>query len=78
MAASAAVAIKCLGDCGAQVQRVIRLGHAATQILFVATERDADLIVLGARSQARAGSFRLGGVAQKVVKYAPCSVLVVR
>jgi nucleotide-binding universal stress UspA family protein len=76
--ASATSVRKRLTGCGAQVRRVIRLGHAATQILAVAAERDADLIVVGARGQTRAGPFRLGDVAQKIVKYAPCSVLLVR
>ena len=36
-----------------------------------------DLIAVGARGQTREKLYRLGGVAQKV-KYAECSVLVVR
>jgi nucleotide-binding universal stress UspA family protein len=79
-AAEARVAqvIKRLRDCCAQVRSAIRLGHPATEILAVAKEQDADLIAVGARSQTRPGPFRLGGVAQKVTKYAACSVLVVR
>jgi nucleotide-binding universal stress UspA family protein len=64
--------------CSAQVQRSIRLGHPAGEILAVAQEQDADLIVIGARGQTRAEPFRVGGVAQKVVKYASHSVLLVR
>ena len=67
-----------LGACGAQVQSVVRLGHPADEILSAAQEQDADLIVVGARGRTRAGPFRMGDVAQKVVKYASCSVLVVR
>jgi nucleotide-binding universal stress UspA family protein len=67
-----------LGACGAQVQSAVRLGHPANEILSAAQEQDADLIVVGARGRTRAGPFRMGDVAQKVVKYASCSVLVVR
>lgn len=67
-----------LGACGAQVRSAIRPGHPAGEILAAAREHDADLVVVGARGQTRAAPFPLGGVAQKVVKYAPCSVLVVR
>lgn len=74
----AAEAIKLLQDCGAQVQSTIRLGHPSGEILAIAREQDADLIAIGARGRTRAALFLLGGVAQKVVKYAPCSVLVVR
>jgi len=79
-AAEARVAevVKHLRGCGAQVRSAIRLGHPAGEILAAAKEQDADLIVVGARGQTRAAPFPLGGVAQKVVKYAPCSVLVVR
>jgi nucleotide-binding universal stress UspA family protein len=67
-----------LGGCDAHVRKAVRLGHPAGEILTAAREQDADLIVVGARGQPRAEPFRLGGVAQKIVKYAPCSVLVVR
>jgi len=60
------------------LRSAVRLGYAAKEILSAAQEYDADLIAIGARGQTRAEPFRLGGVAQKVVKYAPCSVLVVR
>jgi nucleotide-binding universal stress UspA family protein len=67
-----------LCDCGAQVRSAVRFGHPADEILAAAQEQDADLIVIGARGRTRAGPFRMGDVAQKVVKYASCSVLVVR
>lgn len=76
--ARAAETIKLLQGCGAHVQGAIRLGHPSGEILAAAREQDADLIVIGAHGQTRAAPFLLGGVAQKVMKYAPCSVLVVR
>ena len=67
-----------LQGCHRQTQSVVRFGHPAAEILSVAQEQDTDLIVVGACDQTRANPFLLGSVAQKVVKYAPCSVLVVR
>jgi nucleotide-binding universal stress UspA family protein len=70
--------VRCLDGCRAQVRTTILIGNPSEKILSVAREQDADLIVIGARGQTRSELFRLGGVAQKVVKYAHCSVLVVR
>lgn len=62
-------------------QAVVQFGNPAEQILRVAKERDADLIVLGIRD---AGGF-VGAAthlerttAHKVVVHAPCPVLTVR
>lgn len=74
----ATAAMERLQTCGAQVRCDIRVGHAATEILASAWEHDADLIVIGARGRTRAESSPLGSVAQKIVKYATCFVLLVR
>jgi nucleotide-binding universal stress UspA family protein len=76
--ADALGAAACLHGCAADVQHSLRIGRPAEEILAAASEYDADLIVLGARGRTRAAKSHLGGVAQKVVKYAPCSVLIVR
>jgi len=67
-----------LRECEAEVRSAVRFGHPAGEILAAAREDDADLIAIGARGQTRAGPLPLGGVAQKVAKYATCSALVVR
>ena len=74
----ATAAMERLQSCSAQIRCDIRVGHATTEILAAAWEHDADLIVIGARGQTRAEPFPLGSVAQKIVKYAGCSVLLVR
>jgi nucleotide-binding universal stress UspA family protein len=56
----------------------VRDGRSAEGILEQTVARSADLIGVGARGRTRAGPFRMGDVAQKVVKYASYSVLVVR
>lgn len=63
---------------GVQGRGLTCFGHPANEILGAAKQRDAALIVIGARGQTRTTPFHLGGVAQRVVKEASCSVLVVR
>ena len=54
-------------------------GHAADEILNAAQEVQADLIVVGASGVTELKRIMmLGGVSHKVVRHAPCSVLVVR
>ena len=57
---------------------MIRHGHAANQIIEAALELGTDLAVVGSRGVSDVKRFLMGSVSQKVVKYAPCSVLVVR
>jgi nucleotide-binding universal stress UspA family protein len=67
-----------LHSSGAQVRPIVRTGQPAAEIVRIAQEQDADLLIIGARGQTRAEPFRLGGVAEKLVRFAPCSVLVAR
>ncbi|QFI69758.1 universal stress protein [Sinorhizobium alkalisoli] len=53
-------------------------GDYAETILSVADEVGADLIVVGSRGLGRLRGLLVGSVSQKVVQYAPCSVVVVR
>jgi nucleotide-binding universal stress UspA family protein len=76
--ANVRAATVCLAGCGAEIKSSVRLGRPAVEILAAAAEVDAELIVLGARGHTRATPVRLGGVAQRIVRYAPCSVLIVR
>ena len=59
------------------VQHVIGHGTVYDEVLRVAGEVSADLIVLGA-SRPRAGKFLIGPNAARVVREAGCSVIVVR
>jgi nucleotide-binding universal stress UspA family protein len=63
---------------GVQIFPIVRTGQPAAEIVRIAQEQDADLLIIGARGQTRAEPFPLGGVAEKVVRFAPCSVLVTR
>ena len=53
-------------------------GAAGTAILGIATERNANLIVVGTVGRTGLRRALLGSVAETVVKNATCSVLVVR
>jgi universal stress protein A len=57
------------------VELVIAKGEPALEILRVATERRCDLIVLGPHGR-RHPPAGLGSVAERVVKGAPCAVLI--
>lgn len=61
-------------------QYLVRWEHAAEAILLAATEREADLIVMGVRKSRAAGlsSHLPWPVASEVVSRAPCPVLTVR
>jgi nucleotide-binding universal stress UspA family protein len=63
---------------GAQVRPLIRTGQPAAEIVRIVQEQEADLLIIGARGQTRAEPFALGGVAEKLIRFAPCSVLVAR
>lgn len=63
---------------GFQVREAMRLGKPADEILAVAKQHKADLIVSGAKGLGAIGRVLLGSVSTRVVQHASCSVLVVR
>ena len=54
------------------------LGFPTEKFLKYAEEQKPDLIIIGAKGLRATAGILLGGVAQQVVEYAPCPVLVVR
>jgi len=64
-------------DAGGELRRV-SAGDTPEQIVEIAREFEADLIVLGTRGMTEWRSLLLGGVANKVVHHAHCPVLLVR
>lgn len=56
----------------------LREGPKADEILDLAGELGADLVVIGARGQGAVGRLLLGSVAEGIVYHARCPVLVVR
>jgi nucleotide-binding universal stress UspA family protein len=60
------------------VVRRVRSNETAQQIVEVAEQANADLVVMGTRGMTEWRSLLLGGVANKVVHHATCPVLLVR
>ena len=58
--------------------RRVKPGNTPKEILEVAKESAADLIIMGTRGMTEWKSLVLGGVANKVVQHATCPVLLVR
>lgn len=63
---------------GFQATDFLREGDPAHEIVTVARERGAGLIIVGSRGQTGLRRLILGSVARNVLLHAPCSVLVVR
>jgi nucleotide-binding universal stress UspA family protein len=56
----------------------VRGGDPADVLIQIASEHNADLIIVGNQGLASITRFLLGSVPSKVVHHAPCSVMVVR
>ena len=67
-----------LEQAGIAVQVAVRAGHPAEEIVAFATANQAELVILGSRPAANAGPGFSGGVASKVARYSPSSVLIAR
>lgn len=63
---------------GCAVTTAVGRGHPSEAILSHAEKLHADLIVVGSRGLEGTERLQIGSVAESVLKYAPCSVLVVR
>ncbi len=62
---------------GVKAELFVKLGHAANTILSFAAEKSVDLIVIASHRPGLKDYF-LGSTASRVVRHAPCSVLVMR
>ncbi len=67
-----------LAKSGFQIREALRLGKPADEILTVAKQDKADLIVTGAKGLGAIRRVLLGSVSTRVVQHAHCGVLVVR
>ncbi len=61
-----------------RVEPMVRWGNPAAEIMKVSKEGSASLVVMGAKGLTDPLAFRLGSVAQTVMKHAKASVLLVR
>jgi len=67
--------------CGAVLERTtssVAIGVPFVEIVRFAREHEADLIVMGSHGRTGLEHLMIGSVAERVVRKAPCSVLVVR
>jgi nucleotide-binding universal stress UspA family protein len=60
------------------VRQLVRGNEPAEDLIAVATETDADLIVIGLRRRTPVGKLILGSNAQRILLDAPCAVLAVK
>ena len=65
-------------DWGPTIDKQIRSGSPAAEIIKVAKEHDAGLVVVAAGGRGISDAILVGSTAQRVQHYAPCPVLVVR
>ena len=63
---------------GLDCRIVLRRGHPSVEILACLAELEADLAVMGSQGLSGMGLIILGSVADRVIRRAPCSCLVVR
>jgi len=63
---------------GRPAAEVVRTGDPAEEICALAEQSEADLIIAGARGVSPIESLLLGSVADRLLKRAPCSVIVAR
>lgn len=63
---------------GIKIKTVLSNGNAADEIINIASDFQANLVVLGSKGLTGIKRLLLGGVSRKVARYSPCSVLVVR
>ncbi len=62
---------------GVDTETSVRGGHAAKEILAAVEEQAADLLVIGTHGRGGVEHLLLGSVAEKIVRRAPCPVMVV-
>ena len=71
-------AVQQLITAGFTAEPICKVGDPAEEIMNVASKRNADLIVMGAKGLGKIDRILLGSVSTRVVQYATCPVLVVR
>ena len=65
-------------DWGPSIDKQIRSGSPAAEIIKAAEQHDAGLVVVAAGGRGISDAILVGSTAQRVQHYAPCPVLVVR
>lgn len=69
---------KVASDAGVDINTYIKQGHAGNEILNLAEELNADLIILGSHGKSDIDRFLLGSVTTYVVRHSKITTMVVR
>jgi nucleotide-binding universal stress UspA family protein len=67
-----------MGDAGVDAEFIAKIGNPAAEILNAAESQGVELIILGRQGLNAVARFLMGSVADRVVRHAPCDVLVVK
>lgn len=65
-------------DAGVSLERHLLSGHAGNEIINLAEQEKADLIIVGSRGKSEIDRLLIGSVSAHVVKYSHVSTMVVR
>lgn len=65
-------------DVIAACKQIVASSSVPDAIIDYAENENIDLIIIGSRGLGKSSRFKMGSVASKVVKHAPCSVYVVK
>ena len=72
-------ALAAMGDTSSlAIERIPTTGHPFEEIVSYAKSRACDLIVMGSRGLSPLQEMMLGSVSDRVLRYAPCAVTIVR
>ena len=61
-----------------EVRQLVRGHEPADEVVDLAEEVGAELVVIGLRRRTAVGKFLLGSTAQRILMHAPCAVLAVK
>jgi universal stress protein A len=61
-----------------RTQLLLDIGDPFTQLMAIASDQRVDLIVTATHGRSGIGHLIMGSVAEKIIRHAPCPVLVVR
>ena len=67
-----------MSDAGVDAEYISKIGNPAAEILNAAESQGVELIILGRQGLNAVARFLMGSVADRVVRHAPCDVLVVK
>ena len=77
-ATSFEAALRSIGELDVRPEQHVEIGHPADEVVDLAGRGGFDLIVMGCRGRSPARQLLTGSVSERVVRSAPCPVVLVR